>query len=113
MMVGYGYLAGGGGAFQRTRNSLIRSAFGSIPGSSFAPWSIHRRTTSAWVLGTADRLSFLGGMRRSFWDTMSVYSSLSACLPGVTLSPSAPPAMNFSNVVMSNFPDRFLASWQA
>src|SRR5258708_39960142 len=69
--------------------------------------------TSAGGFGTGERLSLRGGIRRSFSDVMSVYISLSACLPGVIPSPPAPPARNFSNDVMSYLPDRFLASWHA
>src|SRR5262245_6365079 len=112
-MVGYGYLTGGAGAFHRIRSSLTRSVFGSIPASSFAPWSIHFWITTVWPFGTGDRLSLRGGIRRSFSETIRVNISLSACLPGEIPSPPAPPVICFSNVVMSYLPDRFLASWQA
>src|SRR4051812_34085517 len=69
--------------------------------------------TTAWAFGTGDRLSFRGGIRRSFSDVIRVNISLSACFPGVIPSPPAPPVISFSNVVMSYLPDRFLASWQA
>src|SRR5262245_56340295 len=106
------YLACGAGGTHRTRNSFTKSAFGSIPASSFAPSVIHRATTAAFSFGTTSPLSF-GGIRFSSVELISEYNSLSAGLPGVIGSPFDPPAGSFSNVVMSNLPDFFLASWQA
>src|SRR5207249_5228981 len=54
-----------------------------------------------------------GGIRLCSFDTISPCSSLSSGLPAAIGSPLAPPESSFSNDVMSNFPDFFLASWQA
>ena len=109
-MTGNGYVAGGGGGFHRTRSSLTRSAFGSIPASSFAPCLIHAAMTVDLLLRAPRRPVVLAGrhpplvLRR---DQADAGRSRRACRATIG-SPSVPPAMSFSNVVMSYLPDLLL-----